>query len=209
MQAIIPRQSRGLTWAEPLLRGALIRTAASGQRVQMTSSALETYDSGGNKRVEIPATADRINFYEGGSLRAAVYGSSSSGVLNIDPGSVVQIGGTGGINLDPNYASVDAQISNPSVLGSLYLDASLGIVLQNNGTSYLKVGQGDGTVQAERPFNCKEVSSGPGSVVSGRGYVYFKASKFVIAYDDAGTDRYFTLDLTNTTPTWSHSTSAP
>jgi hypothetical protein len=68
------------------ITGVTIRTAASGQRVELTSSGLDAIDSGGDTRVEIPTTADRINFYDGsGVLRGKVQGLDVAGnVLSIE-----------------------------------------------------------------------------------------------------------------------------
>lgn len=57
------------------LTGTVVRTAATGQRIQLTSSAFEAYDASGYLAVKIPSSNDRINFYQLGALRGALFGS--------------------------------------------------------------------------------------------------------------------------------------
>jgi hypothetical protein len=66
------------------ITGLLIRTASSGQRIEMTSTVFKTIDSGGETRIEIPTTADKINFYDsGGTLRGSIegWGTGTTGLL--------------------------------------------------------------------------------------------------------------------------------
>jgi hypothetical protein len=44
---------------------------------------------------------------------------------------------------------------------------------------------------------------------SNQGRIYFKGDKFIIQWNDGGTVRFKYLDLTGTTETWTHTTSAP
>ena len=54
-----------------------ILVASTGARVELSSVGFEGIDSGGETRVEIPTTADRINFYDSdGTLRARLEGYS-------------------------------------------------------------------------------------------------------------------------------------
>lgn len=49
----------------------------------------------------------------------------------------------------------------------------------------------------------------PATISAGNVYVYVKDSKYIIAYNDAGTARYKYLDLAGTGVTWVHTTVAP
>jgi len=88
--------------------GATIRTAASGARIQLTSSALEVYDAS-VKRIDIPTTADRINFYHTGSLNGFFQGSDGVGgiacfgnLAALDSGNGIRLvgGGDGTAGID-------------------------------------------------------------------------------------------------------------
>lgn len=64
--------------------GGLIRTGSSYPRIELDSSGFITYDSGGDKRVEIPTTWDQIKFYDGSeNFRGSIegYGPTDAGLL--------------------------------------------------------------------------------------------------------------------------------
>lgn len=66
----------------------------------------------------------------------------------------------------------------------------------------------DAPVHIEKHLHMNLMTTNP-SISPGSGYIYMKDTKFVIAYDDAGTDRYRTMELTGTGTTFTHSTIAP
>jgi hypothetical protein len=93
--------------------GALIRTASSGQRIQLTSTAFETYDSGSTKRLEIPSTADKITFFDSnGTGRGSIYGDSANTAMYVEStaGGLVCI-------FDDSGGSDEASVSLTTVSG--------------------------------------------------------------------------------------------
>ena len=65
-----------------------------------------------------------------------------------------------------------------------------------------------GSVSACATFNaCIGTPSDPSSSSEGR--IYIKGGKLIVQYNDGGTTRYKSLDLTGTGVTWTHSTTAP
>jgi hypothetical protein len=70
------------------ITGVLIRTAASGARIEMDSSTFEAIDSGNEARVVIPSSGAEIRFYDdGGTYHGKIEGDSVNGALHIDANS--------------------------------------------------------------------------------------------------------------------------
>jgi hypothetical protein len=86
------------------------------------------------------------------------------------------------------------------------------MVIRAENSLHLGAG-GDGlalTVTTDRSLTIPELTATPSNPTSGSECrFYMKADKFVIQYNDAGTVRYKYLDLTGTSATWTHTTTAP
>lgn len=96
-------------------------------------------------------------------------------------------------------------------------DASDGVVLQANGSTVARASLSSGfvmasaTIDAAGYLNIGETSGSPSPAPTQdtQAQVYVKADKFIIRFDNAGTLKYWYLDLTSTAGTWTYTTSAP
>lgn len=102
--------------------GGLIRTGSTYPRIELSNSGFVTYDSGGNQRIEIPTTWDRINFYDAnGVLRGSLEGDAGSpGSLQIKVGSH-----TFRIGTNSGYGFVFDPSNNELYTGVDFLDQDL------------------------------------------------------------------------------------
>jgi len=81
--------------------GATIRTAGgTGQRIVLNNSALTTYDSGNDKRVEIPLSADQIKFYDTNGAYCGFAGGYAADTFGVGAGDDLYLGiGSAGLLL--------------------------------------------------------------------------------------------------------------
>lgn len=100
--------------------GALIRTAASGRRMEMDANGMRTYDGGGRNRILINTGSDSgvsaISFYgSGGGYVGEINSYSSSGTLTIN-GSDIMIGSND--TSSPIRMNGSARFSGPTTFNS-------------------------------------------------------------------------------------------
>lgn len=168
--------------------------------------------------------------FTGTSIRTQNFEESQPGVLVTTAAGLVGIGESDPDeflhiydNPSPAAAATMIKMENNGSVQQSFIDnnASVEWVVQNanNGLfSITKAGtgvrefqvDGSGNVEIQGAHVLNELASTPPAPdVSAQCNVYMKSDKFVIMYDDAGTTKYWYLDLTSTSGTWTYTTTAP
>jgi hypothetical protein len=158
----------------------------SGAPVRATSPTLTTPNMGAaiGTSLDLSAGGGSISLAQASNLWLGGSGTGSRIRQNVSGNMVLSRGGT-------DYLVLTAGALSPNAAGS----TDLGTIAKGYGVQYLA-----------------ELAANPSSPTSNTELAaYMKADKFVIQFNNGGTVRYFTLDLTQSgaTPTWAQSTSAP